>query len=668
MALEGIPTTSTGSLAFPNANRDVEHDPTIPGMIDSTSDMVEGIFEDNRARADDLTTKALETIEALKNNPFPADLPDPPAAPAIITRVDGSIGVDSEPAPNLGAFTDVTIDNLAIEDIVIPDISSTIPEYVPAVTALSIPEPPTLNLPSIPEPPIVDIEVEIPAAPSPSYGTEPVLLELEIPPYTAPTIPLFNDTAPEFVAVVPEPVIQWVEPEYASEIKDAVKAVLDTMLAGGTGLASEVEQAIHERNRAREDAGTQRAIAEAYDEFSARGFDNPQGPLDKKITALRDDRDLKVNGGSRDIAISQAELEQKNRQFAVTAGLDYERIFTGVFLAIVDRNFQIAKFGVETAVQIFNMQVAAFNVEQAVFGQKITLYRAQLEGVFTYLKAFEALVSVEKAKADMNVAKVQAYEAKVKAFQAQVDAYRALIQGQEAKANAGRAVIEGYRAVIEGKVALVQGERAKMDAYAARVGAEAQRANIEEANARAYTARVQAIGEEANIIVKQADVKIAKNRLLVDAFTARLQRASAITQADLALIQANLAGYQAATSKAVAKFGVERDKLAFTTQSQVSLANIAIEKFKALSAQWVARSTQVIQLSSIGAESLRAAGQLSTNLASGMMAGLHAAVGLSASASANEQQSTSTSNQTSQSRSLQESSSYIIDHKFNHRV
>ena len=669
MSLEGIPDP-TPATPFYNSVRDATHDPTVPELIDQTNDLVTDFLEANKLFANEAVADAQAAMAALADAKLPPALPDPPPAPSIVTSVNGSIGLNFDTQPELGAISNdqgafSTFDADAVD---IPDISGEIPAYVQIVNGISIPEAPAFTLPSDPLVPGIDTSLNLPSAPAQSYGASPVLLDFNMPVYTPVVLPVFGDAAPEFDVLPPEPVINWTEPTYSSDVKEAVRLTLLSMLAGGTGLPEDVERAIWERGRAREEAGAAKSIEEAIEQWAVRGFSAPQGYLDGKIYALRDDTRMKINAMSRDVMVKQAELEQTNRNFAVEKGISYEQVFTTLFLQVVERNFQIAKFTVETQVQIYNMRVTAFNAEQQVFAQKITLYRAQLEGAFAYLKAFDSLVMAEKAKAEVNVARVQAFEAKVKAYSAQVDAFKALIEGEKIRSEIQKTRIEVYKAQVEGQVAKIQGKRSEFDAYVARVQGESAKAGLEEANSRAYVARVQGIALKNDINVKRADVQIQANRLNLDFDIANMNRVSTLHGTELAKIQANLAAFQALTSKATAKYSTDKERLGFELQSQIELSRIAIAKYQALLEQWKVRAGEIIQMANINAESLRAAGVIASNLASGAMAGTHVSAGISAGASAGETHGVSTSNQSSQSKSEGTSNSYSVSHDFSHKV
>ena len=669
-AVEGyVPATGGGpSSAFYNAVRDAPVDPTVPEMMEDTRSLVEEFFTTNREFADDAIALALQTIEDLKESILPPDLPAPPAAPQIITRFEAELGIGFGGDTDLGGFQPQTIEEFNPDLVELPDIEGTMPAYTGLVYAITIPPSPTLE--AVPEPaaPVIDTAFEIGSPPVQDIGGAPDLDEIVLPTYTAPVIPTFDGEPPSFNVAPPNPVIQWTEPTYTSELKTAVAAVLQTMLAGGTGLAPDVENAIWDRLRAREERAGQARIAAAYMELEARGWERPQGVLDALVESIRQDVEAKLNAASRDVAIEQAQLEQKNRQFAVQATLDYERIFTAIFLAITERNFEIAKFHVETEIQVYNLQITAFNVERQVFEAKIAKFRADLDAALAYLKMFEALVEVEKAKAAINVAKVQAYEAQVKAYGARVEAYKALVQAAGVHADAQKAKADVYRAQIEGMVAKLGAQRAKFELFDAQVRGEESKVRLEGVNAQVFATRVQAWGQTADKLLKRADLDFQQNQQQLNWNIANMQRVTAFSGQELNAIQARLAAYQANTSRSTAKFQADASVAQADLQAQVTLSQLSIARFQALLEEWKTRSQEIIQYGLATAESLRSTGQIVSTMLSGTLAGLHVSAGISAGASAGQSSSRTSSDQTSQSKSTNENNNYSITHNYQHRT
>ena len=674
MALAGFePTDGTvpqfgGLHAFPNSVRDAPTDPTVPSMIEDTRGLVEQFLELNHTFALDAITNANDAIAALSMAVVPPDLPDPPAEPHIITNFSAAAGLGFDAAVALGDIIPTSEDPFVPDDVSIPDITTDLPIYTSLGLSINIPDSPTLDDVPAPVEPGLDLDLVIPDAPAQDYGGSPDLDDISLPVYVAPTLPLFGDEAPEFDTLPPDPFLGWVEPEYTSDMRDAVQSVLLEMLAGGTGLPEDVERAIWERGRTREDANALKTIDIGYTEFSARGFDHPQGQLEKLIFSVIDDSNLKINALSRDVMIKQAELEQANRNFAVEKGLSYEQIYVGIFLAIVERNFQIAKFGVETQIQVFNSAVMAFNAERDVYNLKIAKYRIDLDATLVSLKHFEALVEVEKAKAEINTSKVEAYKARVQAYSAQVDAYKAVVQAVTAKADLQKNKVDIYRAQIDAMVAKINAQRSKFEAYDSRIKGETSKVQLEDANVRVYTSQVQAWSEKANVLIKEADLGLQTNRQKLDWNIANMQRVTSYNGQLLNVIQARLSSFQANVARSVAKYNADSEAYRFNLQSQVSLGQLGIAKYQALLEQWKVRAQEIIQYGTVQAESLRAAGVMASNMVSGALAGTHVSAGLSAGTSAAQNSSRSSSDSTNNNKSISDNASYSVVHNYAHRA
>lgn len=664
-----IPATGAPPGAgFYNSNRDAPTDPTVPALIEETGDTVREFLNLNRGFVTNAIALANDTIGNLKTAILPPQLPDPPAAPTITTSFSAELGLGFESVPDLGQLSPQSIDAFHVDAVVIPDIESDIPTHTSLGLSINIPDSPTLDTVAEPAAPGLDLTFNIPAVPAKDYGGPPDLDQITIPAYTAPVLPVFNDSAPTFATLPPQPFIQWQEPVYLSGIKDATHDVIVEMLAGGTGIPADVENAIWERGRQREDRAALGVKDAAITQWTARGFDHPQGQLNKQIIAIDDDNARKINELSRDVMVKQADMEQSNRRFAVEKGLDYERIFTAIFLAVVERNFQIAKFAVETEIQVYNLQVTAFNVERQVFEAKIAKYRVDLEAALAYLKMFEALVEVEKAKAQMNLAKVQAYEAKVKAFAAQVEAYKAVIQAAGVKADLQKNLAEIYKSQIDGMVAKLNAQRSKFEAYDSRIKGETSKVAMEEANSRVFATRMQGWSEQATVILKRADVELQGNRQTLDWNIANMQRVTALSGTQLNEIQARLASFQANTARGTAKYEADKSSKMAELQANVSLSQVAIAKYGALLEQWKVRAGEIIQYGIVSAESVRAAGQIVSNMLSGALAGTHVSAGITAGASAGQSSSRSSADNTSQTKSVSENDNYSIIHSYAHRT
>jgi len=638
----------------------------VPDLMANTNAVVTEFLNQNKTWANSALVTANATMAALAATGVLPNLDDPPDVPtlSVSTTLGGGLG-PSDP-PYLGTINTETVGPFSPDDIIIPDLTSQMPEYTTLIAGLVIPEPPPYQTMASPPAPGLDLTFNVGTAPEPDYGEPPELAAMTLPEYTPIILPVFNDAAPEFDTLPPDPLIPWVEPVYSSAVKDAIESVLEEMLAGGTGLPPLVEQGIWERGRQREDAGSLKLVTTAIDQWTSRGFSHPPGQLNGMTLAVMEESARKVNELSREVMVEQAKLEQTNRNFAVTAGITYEQVYVGLFMSIVDRNFQIAKFEVETAIQIFNMQVAVFNVEQAIFTQKTERFKAQLESALAPLKVFTALVEAEKAKAQMNESIVSAYKAKVDAYGKQVDAFKALVDAETARAGQQKLLVEIFKSQIDAMVSQVNLQRGTFEAYASRIQGETAKAGLEESNARVFGSRVQAYVSQVESSLKGAETQIAKNRLELDWQVANLTRISTLNGQQLNVIQANLAAYQAATSRESAEFSATTTIKQAEIQNLMEMGRLGLGKYQAMVETWKTRGLQILAVAQQQAESLRAAGTIASNLASGAMAGTHVSAGMSAAAGSSQSRTDNKAEHKTFTQGI--SNSYDTNINYNHNI
>lgn len=670
LALDGyVPATGTSDPAFYNAILDAPVDPTVPELIEETRDIVSDQLDQNRAWVTEALDAGRDLLAALSTIALPPDLPNPPAAPNITAAFHASLGLGFASEPTLGEISPQVIEEFNPEDITIPNISGERPTFTSLGLTLNIPDTPSYNQPAEPTPPsIVDIDDEIPEQPAPSYGAAPELEELLLPTLPTLTTPTFGATLPTFSVQAPEPVIQWSEPTYTSTIKDAVGSAIQEMLEGGTGLPADVEQALWDRARSREDVAAAGVVDAVIEEWAARGFIVPAGLLNRQVQVARESAQLKVNGLSRDIAIEQANLEQKNRQFAVTAGLDYERVFTAIFLAVVQRNFEIAKFGAEMQLQVYRTRIEAFRVELDVYNAYLAKYKADLEVALFGLQIFRAQIELEKAKGDINVAKVQAFKAKVDAYGSQVDAYKALVQAVGVRADVQKTKADVYRSQVDGMVAKINGERAKFDAYDSRIKAETSKVQMEGVNAQVFEARTRSWAEASRVLLAGTELEFKENQQQLDWNIANMRRVSEYTGQQLNVIQAKLAAFQANVSRSVASFNADAEGARLNVQTTTAAQQTAIARYQVQTDQWKTRAQEIIQFGLANIESQKAIAQMVSTWISGAMAGTHVSAGISAGSTASQGSNRNTSSTTSQSRAVNENSQYTVAHNYQHRV
>ena len=247
------------------------------------------------------------------------------------------------------------------------------------------------------------------------------LIDIDVP--TFPDIPTFDEDAPDDE-------FSYNENEYQSTLLDNVKDSLTTwIIDGGTGLSTEVEEAIWERARSRLAEEWERATDDVMGYWSARGFNLPTGPLQAALRRVNNDFQQKLDDLNREILIKQAELAQNNTQFAHTMSVQLEKHLMDHFNSVADRMLEAAKTTVLILYQIYSEKVKAYGLQVEAKSVEI-----------------EALSKTVDAKVAINKGKTDAYLADVSRYKEEIAAIIAVIDG-EARLYAAK--VDGYRADID---------------------------------------------------------------------------------------------------------------------------------------------------------------------------------------------------------------------------
>lgn len=351
---------------------------------------------------------------------------------------------------------------------------------------------------------------------------------------------------------------------YDSALLQAVTSEIRRRIAGGTGLAPEVEQAIWDRARSREAASSEAAIAEVTKNAESRGFMLPTGAFHAQLREAQKTLHGKTAELSRDIAMKQADLEQANVKHAIDSGISMETRLIEYVNNIEQRTFDAAKFAAQNAIEIYNAQVG--------------LFRALLEKYNTIASVYRALIEGEKAK-------VEVYRAEVDAERAKVDINRALIDEMRAEIDIRNAVIAEYRAEIDAAQALLSFEKLKIDSFAERI--------------RAYTAEINTETVKVEVFKAQTETNAVKAQIYqsgVSAYATALQANASAAQAKASIYDSQVRAFSTRVQAYQTRVGAEAEKVRaavsietlkldgarLTVQQNTSNNQLQIENYRAL--------------------------------------------------------------------------------------
>jgi hypothetical protein len=180
---------------------------------------------------------------------------------------------------------------------------------------------------------------------------------------------------------------------YVSDLLATMEGVINALLAGGNLIPAAVADQL--RNRAYTEAFTeeQRAVDQAYDEFAARGFSEPSGQLNQRVTEARSDARQKRQMVNRDVFIQEQTVAIENLRFAVTSGIQLEGTKVQVYVSQVQVDVEYAKLEVEqqrialdgwrALVERFDAQlkgeIARVDSAVEVFKAQVQIYTAQAQ-------------------------------------------------------------------------------------------------------------------------------------------------------------------------------------------------------------------------------------------------------------------------------------------------
>lgn len=599
------------------------------GLVDTQSTKLDKMA----LRYSELLDAALDRLGGVKMEPVvPPQAPNAPdigAPPPRIDR-DGPDGFPEEEHIEITPPDDVDIRallaDLDMSDLVLPE--------APPLVAISIPEAPTMNAVTAPVRPNISADIQLPDQPNISMPVMGALAPIEIPSFTFPELPDFTGAPPDVSGItVPSPFINWVEPQYQSELLPELLDNIKAMMAGGTGLPAAVEDALFSRARERDSAETERAVQEAVDAWAARGFSMPPGMLAKQASVVREQGRLKAAELNRDIMVEAAKWEIENIRFAVQQGMALEQVLANIFENMAKRMFEAAKFQAEAQINVFNAQIGLFNAQSASFKTLADVYRTKLDGALAKLTAYKTAVEGQQAIGQINQQAVEVYKAQVSAVLSNVEVFKAQMQGAQIQAETIKTQFDAYRADVQAFAEQVGAEKMKFDAFESQVKGEQARAGVFETQSRTYASTVQAIASKAEVKIKGSQLKIEAARVRVAEFAANLDAQKAAVDAKLKQVQARTSAYSAKVDgwRAASMAITADNELQSRWTDMVARTNLAFsEAQRGMYQANIQKSQSEAQVLMEGA---KAKGQYAAQLMAGVMSALNVSASVQGSGS-----------------------------------
>lgn len=616
---------------------------------------VQVLIDAAKAHVDDLVadaTTAMEAAsEAASDIPFTVMSYNPPAmpayvAPSAVEAYTGTTSVTFDPGTAPSITSGVAIPGVDTQGA--PTFSATAPTYTQ-------PTAPTPITDFTGTAPVINTSITFPTAPTLVIPDAPTLATRTAPTAPTTTLPTFGVVAPTDTSVAPTGLENTMErafatasptfvtavtgyvdammaskfPNYQSQMS-AIKAQLDKYFAGGTALSADVEQAIYHREQDRNDLEARRVESAVYNESAGRGFTMPTGAINSQIQRARQDAANLNAKKSNEIAIAQAEMEQKNLQFAVSTTASLLKNATDTYIAYMQNLGVLNGQAMDYAKSIVGAIVESYNIQVKAFAAKIDAYRAQaavyetnlrasLAGVELYkaqIDALQAMTNVDRATVDVYRARLDTLTAAANVYRVQVDAvqsqasleklklemFQTQVQTYSAQVNAKNAQWQGYSAQIEGELSKVKMYAGQVDAYNGQV--------------QAYRAKIEAQSTAVNAAAATNRAIAEQNSALLDAYKTVVSAKGEVARTQVSVGQLQVQAYEASTHAAVANAQT-------AAEYYKAIATTNIEQGR-LGVQTMIESAKVeLQRSDTVAKVATANAQIFANLAGSAMAGMN---------------------------------------------
>jgi hypothetical protein len=433
------------------------------------------------------------------------------------------------------------------------------------------------------------------------------------------------------------------EPTYSSTVESDLVARVRAMLAGGTGLPANVQQALFDQARTHEAQTALEAEQGAFDSFAGKNFAMPPGMLVEAVRRAQEKSRLEQNAAAREQLAKAATWEIENLRNAVTQGMAYETLLRNYFNNTATRSFELAKFRVESDIKLYDAEVAIFNARNQQLATLAQVFKIRVDSVLDAFKTqLGALVEEAKLKGTLNEQAVRVLVARLDGVKQVVEIYKAKMQGAQTQAEVAKTVISGFAEDVRAYSAKVSAEKERWSAYSEQVRAAAEMGRSLEYEARAYEATVRGAEAKANIKKSYVDARIGALRESVAKFTSLVDAERSTVAASVQAMQANAAGFSADTQRYTAEIqGVnESVRTQLLTQQEHTKNQLAL--YEAALKEYDAKLMRMIEEAKITMAGLDAAARTSSTLAAGAMSAIHVQASMGAQGTASSQNSFST--------------------------
>lgn len=502
--------------------------------------------------------------------PFNMDPPELEPVPAIVFDYD---------KPDLEAFRQLNPIDIAL--------SVDWPSFVGTAPVLDFSgEPGPLTATDPGAAPNID-DVPIPEAPSYVLPDAPTIEDLVLPQAPEVFIPEFDrelvlNDIPDTKAM------DFIYAAYNSEVGPVLASkLIGRLIAGGTGLSQETEEAIFGRHLYRREQASEQAFADMLGFFESRGFSLPTGIMQAKADELTRAKLRETADIADSIMIEQAKLAKEDEQFIMKSGMDFEAMCRDFFIKETGIRLEASKAVSENSIALLQAAIASNNALIAAYQAYAQVQETKIRTAMAKIELFKAQLEAVKTQADIQELKVKIYSVLLQGVLAQIEVYKGRMQAASLLMEIQKTKMDVFGKRVEVYTAQTQAWATQWSAYRAKIEGQIARVQAFSAEASAFATQVTAIKTrvEGYVAEKQIELQIneqtlKENTLKLEKLKAELQEALGSAELDIKYDTLLMQGYETKMRGITAVYDAKYKMAGALIEQAKSKAGIAMEVSK----------------------------------------------------------------------------------------
>ena len=373
------------------------------------------------------------------------------------------------------------------------------------------------------------------------------------------------------------------DPSYAAQMAKIDARLAELLGPNATGLKAGVEDAIYERARSKNSAEARRTRGAAFIEAASRGFTLPSGAM---LASIQQSRQAAADNNAaaiREIVVMQAELEQKNLQWAVATSIGLRTSLLNTTMAymqhLVNINGQAldyAKTVLGGIVETYNLHIKHYSAQLDLYKTEVAVYEAELRSVLTRIEVYKGELAGAQLRVDVDKAKVDRYKAQLDSLNSLASAFRAQIDAIVSQAGLEKLKIDIFGLQVKAFEADVQAKNAEWNGFSSLISGEKSKADLYQAEIASFSAKSAAYKSklDAQIAVRAStaatnDARAKQYLAEYSGYEAGIRAESAVTNANIESNRQVMNEFRGEIATELAK--AEAELKVFQTDAQIRL-------------------------------------------------------------------------------------------------